>query len=73
MNEGIPVEGYYYWTLMDNYEWNHGMTIRMGLYAVDPMDPMKQRKARKAALTYGKIASLRKISDDVAALYPAPR
>ena len=30
------VRGYFYWTLMDNYEWNHGMTVKLGLYAVDP-------------------------------------
>ena len=36
VDEGIVVEGYFYWTLMDNYEWNHGVNeIRMGLYDVD--------------------------------------
>lgn len=34
--EGVKVEGYFYWTLMDNYEWNHGVKVyRMGLYDVD--------------------------------------
>ena len=32
--------------LDDNYEWNHGMNIRMGLYAVDKDDPTKRRVAR---------------------------
>src|SRR5581483_4808309 len=27
MNAGVNVEGYFYWTLTDNYEWNHGMSI----------------------------------------------
>ncbi len=34
--EGVKVEGYFYWTLMDNYEWNHGVNVyKMGLYDVD--------------------------------------
>jgi len=36
IDAGAVVEGYFYWTLMDNYEWNHGVKeIRMGLYDVD--------------------------------------
>lgn len=35
MSEGMPVEGYFYWTLVDNYEWNHGMKLKLGLYALD--------------------------------------
>ena len=35
IDEGMPVEGYFYWTLVDNYEWNHGMDIKMGMYALD--------------------------------------
>jgi beta-glucosidase/6-phospho-beta-glucosidase/beta-galactosidase len=53
---GADVRGYFYWTLTDNYEWNHGMDIRMGLYAVDKDDPMKLRTARPAASVYGQIA-----------------
>lgn len=32
---GVDVRGYFYWTLMDNYEWNHGMSYRFGLYETD--------------------------------------
>jgi beta-glucosidase len=56
------VRGYFYWTLTDNYEWNHGMNIRMGLYAVDANDPMKVRTARPAASVYGQIAQSRTLS-----------
>ncbi|MCA1826616.1 MAG: family 1 glycosylhydrolase, partial [Myxococcales bacterium] len=44
------VRGYFYWTLMDNYEWNHGMTWKLGLYAVDPNDPSKVREPRVNAI-----------------------
>ena len=31
----IDVRGYFYWTLIDNYEWLKGFDARFGLYAVD--------------------------------------
>jgi beta-glucosidase/6-phospho-beta-glucosidase/beta-galactosidase len=71
--DGAPVKGYFYWTLMDNYEWNHGMTIKLGMYAVDPMDPQKTRKARNSVATYGAIAAAGQIPSSLAAKYPAKR
>ncbi|HMU38663.1 MAG TPA: family 1 glycosylhydrolase [Pseudomonadota bacterium] len=59
ISEGVRVEGYHYWTLMDNYEWNHGMRIKMGLYAVSPNDPQKKRIARKGVSVYSQIAQTR--------------
>jgi len=73
VDEGANVQGYFWWTLMDNYEWNHGMTFHLGMYAVDPKDPMKARKARKTAAAYGRIASAGSIPKDLIDLYPAPR
>ena len=35
LDDGIPVDGYFHWSLMDNFEWQKGFQMTFGLMAVD--------------------------------------
>ena len=33
--EGVPIRGYLYWSLVDDFEWDAGFTPRLGLFNYD--------------------------------------
>jgi beta-glucosidase len=48
LRDGLDVRGYFYWTLIDNYEWLQGLDARFGLYHVD-FDTSKRTPTSAAA------------------------
>lgn len=55
MSEGVPLKGYMFWSLLDNYEWALGYEKRFGLVHVDfetlERTPKLSYEALKIALT----------------------
>jgi beta-glucosidase len=55
--DGMDIRGYFYWSLMDNYEWLHGFNARFGLYEVD--FNTLERKPTKTAAYYSSLIKQR--------------
>ena len=53
IDDGIDVQRYYHWTLMDNFEWAEGLQASFGLIAVDYTT--QERTVRPSGLFYGDI------------------
>lgn len=49
IKDGIPVKGYMYWSLLDNFEWQKGFSMTFGLIAVDRAT---QQRSPKPSLTF---------------------
>src|SRR5262249_28362596 len=45
--EGTDVRGYFYWSLLDNFEWAHGFGPRFGVVGMDYKT--QERKVRESA------------------------
>lgn len=54
ISEGADVKGYFYWSLLDNFEWESGYGPRFGLVEVDYKT--LKRKVRPSARVYARIA-----------------
>lgn len=59
IEEGVDVRGYFYWSLLDNFEWDKGFWPRFGLVEVD--FKTQERKIRPSALEYAKICKSNKL------------
>ena len=44
LKEGLPIKGYFHWSLMDNFEWQKGFYMHFGLIAVDRTDMSRHPK-----------------------------
>lgn len=66
-DEGVDVRGYYYWSLLDNFEWLSGYGPKFGLYNVDRTT--MQRTATATVPVYADIIGRRAVGADVAQRY----
>lgn len=53
IQEGVPVKGYFHWSLLDNFEWDKGFWPRFGLVEIDYKT--QKRTIRPSAYEYAKI------------------
>ncbi len=51
---GVPLHGYFVWSLMDNFEWSHGYGKRFGLIHVDYAT--QARTIKQSGRWYGQVA-----------------
>ena len=57
MQNGVPLAGYFVWSLMDNFEWAKGYTQRFGIVWVDY--ETQQRIPKDSALWYKEVIANR--------------
>lgn len=55
MAEGVDVRGFFYWSLLDNFEWQFGYTKKFGLVGVDFNDPNLTRAMKPLGEVYQRI------------------
>jgi len=55
VQEGVPLKGYYLWTLMDNFEWAFGYSKRFGIVYID--FETQKRYPKKSADWYKQVIS----------------
>ena len=59
VDAGVPVRGYFYWSLLDNFEWAWGYAKRFGIVRVDYDTQVRTPKA--SALDYARIIATRQL------------
>jgi len=62
LTAGVPVAGYFHWSLLDNFEWAHGYTKRFGLVWVDY--PTQRRVLKDSAEWYREVITSRSLPAD---------
>ena len=67
VNFNYPIEGYFHWTLVDNFEWHQGWTQRFGLWELDVNS--QKRTKRTSADLYEAICKENGLSSEMVAKY----
>ena len=71
MAGGVEVRGFFYWSLLDNFEWQFGYTKKFGLLAVDFADEKLPRTMKPLAEVYAQICRTNALGADPAGPKPA--
>jgi beta-glucosidase len=61
--DGVPLEGYFTWSLMDNFEWGFGYQKRFGLFDVDY--DTQQRTPKDSAIWYRNVLENNAVDDAI--------
>lgn len=67
VNFNWPVKGYFYWTLVDNFEWERGWSQKFGLWELD-IETQTRRK-RPSADLFAEICTSNSISSNMVKQY----
>jgi beta-glucosidase len=59
ISHGVDVRGFFYWSLLDNFEWQFGYTKKFGLLSVDFGDEKLPRKMTRVGEFYRGICKSR--------------
>jgi len=59
VNSGVDVRGFFYWSLLDNFEWQFGYSKKFGLLAVDFSDAKLPRTMTRVGEFYRDICRTR--------------
>jgi len=54
LKKNVKVKGYFYWSLLDNFEWAYGFDPKFGLFKIDKKNNF-QRIPRKSAFYYANV------------------
>ncbi|MBF0351325.1 MAG: glycoside hydrolase family 1 protein [SAR324 cluster bacterium] len=63
LDEGINIQRYYHWTLMDNFEWAEGLSAKFGLVEVNYEN--QRRTIRRSGLFYTEICRNKAVTPDM--------
>ncbi len=70
VTRGVDVRGYFHWSLVDNFEWSEGWTLRFGLYEMDPVT--QSRRPRASAGLYRDIIARNGLSYEQLSRFSEP-
>jgi hypothetical protein len=62
MDDGVPIAGYIFWTISDNWEWADGYCPKFGLYEVDRSTKALRRIPRPSAHLFTSIVKNRRLA-----------